>query len=334
MATKLILNISHPFGSPSEIRKGAQFYANAAQALFRKAGAELEAKASTLFGMLGKIEMPEQVQTLVGRAESSFSGILSHVQSGIEKVEAATGISEKFNAALEKTKHLFEKAVHGAEEIEAPVELVKTGFEFGTFVHKIEHLSHKIVGGVTAIAEPLQLLALAAEVQKVKDKVFKAMEHGFEEIKSFETAVLGFSVISKVCNILSWIQQLGIFSHAKHAAVHGGRLSTIGSFTYLMATIFELGKEAIAHTSPLKIGKAFLNSMVALLGAVLIFYISVKLHILLLILTVGSLSLNLATKEKEPEHHRYISKDHDSPELHTSSQDSKTEFELVEIQTA
>ena len=274
--------------------------------------------------------MPQAVQTLVGRAQLSLNDLLSHVHSGIAKVEAATGLSQKFNSLLEKVHYLFDKAVHQAEEVETPVELVKTGFEFGTLIHKIEHLSHKAVKSITAAAQPLQLLALAAEVQKVREKVLGAMHQGLEEIKTVETAVLGFSVVSKICNILAWIQQLGLFSHAKHSAAHGGRMTTIGSFSYLGSAILELVDEIRQQTSTLKVGKAFLNSIGALLGVVLIYTVSVKLHVLLLILTLASLLLSFATKEKEPEHHKYVTKDHESVELPSSPK----EFELPEIQTA
>jgi hypothetical protein len=155
---------------------------------------------------------------------------------------------------------------------------------------------------MTGIGQSLSLITLMADVKKVAHTVFEATDHGVESIKAKETAVLGFSIMSKLCNLLSFLQKLGFFSPATaHAAAHGvahaSRVTLIGSFSYLMMTCIRLGSEIRNYSSALKLGKAALNFTIALLGLVLVFYISTKAHTLLLIMTASTLLLSLLTRE-------------------------------------
>jgi len=305
MTKALTLNIANPFPSASEMLNGIASFAKVANCIFDGAVAEVD---SCVRGVMSKVEeFPKEAKALYGRASTTVNDILSEIRAGIEKMETATGISQKFSQVAEKANKIFEKVVHRVEALETHAELVMTGFEMGTLVHRIEEISHSAAKGMGAVVQPIQLIILVDEVKKVAHHVLSAVQDGVETVKAKEMAVLGFSIMSKLCNLLSFLQKLGLFSHATaHATAHGiahvSRVTLIGSFSYLMMTLVQLGNELRNYSSVPKLVKAFLNITIALLGLALVFYVSTKAHVLLLILTASTLLLSLLTKDHEEAH--------------------------------
>ena len=111
--------------------------------------------------------------------------------------------------------------------------------------------------------------------------------------KPAEMTDIGFSIVTRFCKTLTWLQNLGLITPAIAAA---WRISFIGIFCSLMSASIQLGDNALHYSSFLKLSKAFLNFTAAVLAVYLLFQISIPVQVLFLILMTATLFLSVITE--------------------------------------
>ncbi len=200
--------------------------------------------------------------------------------------KAPQGISSRVNA-------VFERAIHYNEHLKNPLSFIATGLAWGGLIQSIEHYSGSALYFITEFTQPCQIITLINDVKKVS---MLALGFGSEGkaliIKPAELTALGFSMISRCCKTLSWLQNLGMITPAVAAA---WRISFIGTVCSLMSASVDLGDNVVHYSSPLRLAKAFLNFTASAVAVYLFLQVSVQLHILFLMLTTGTLFLSVVT---------------------------------------
>jgi hypothetical protein len=292
MTTALVLNNFHQF----DVEDVADF-AKGPRALIGHAVAGIDTILDNLRVVAEKTKnFPQNAQALMGRVNTEAHIILSKIRVVLGSIQDAAGFSQKFHTSLERVNEDFESLAKQVESLETPIEGLITGFEIGTLVERVEEWSNLGAEGLKTIAQPIQIITLIADVKKVANTIFGTIEKGKEALKTLEITILGFSIVARFCSTLSWMQKLGIITHA---IAHAGCLSLIGSLSNLIMASVDLGNNVVHFTSTLKLLKTFLNFTIAVLGVFLISYISSQLHLLLLILMGVTLLLSVATKTHE-----------------------------------
>jgi hypothetical protein len=211
--------------------------------------------------------------------------------------QAATELS-----LVERTKNaaeaVFAKIEEKVEALENPLEFASLGLEWAALVEVLEHHAEVVADGLGKVTAPLKLVALVAKMKKVHKTFFAPSVAGAEPTKPSEVVSMGFSLVSSLCGVFSWLQKIGVLSPAVALAA---RLSLIGGLCSLVVAVVDLGENVKNYTTSLKLVKAFLNFAAAVFTVVLIVYAGAHLQLLLLMLGTGILILNVAAPDKEPE---------------------------------
>lgn len=217
--------------------------------------------------------------------------------SSINPLQTALPVSEregKFSIAsdsstLSKVNAVFDKIVSQVKHLHMPLWFAETAAEWGKIIPSLEQYGQAAFSHLTLISQPLQMVTLAGDLKKMIQ-----VGLGNEEItlKPEEITDLGFSMVVRLCNTITWLQNTGIITPAAAAV---WRFGFIGAFSALMGASFHLGNNVWNYSSALKLSIAFLNFSAAALAVYLIFQVSVKLHILSLMLTTGTLFLNVVS---------------------------------------
>jgi hypothetical protein len=198
------------------------------------------------------------------------------------------------NAAQE----VFAKIEEKVEALENPLEMASLGLEWAALVETLEHHAEVLADGLGKLTAPLKLVALVSKMKKIHKTFFKPAVEGSQPTKASDVVSMGFSLVSSLCGVFSWLQKIGVLSPA---AALAARLSLIGGLCSLVVALVDLGENVKNYTTSVKLVKAFLNFAAAVLTVVLIVYAGAHLQLLLLMLGTGILILNVAAPDKEPE---------------------------------
>jgi hypothetical protein len=197
------------------------------------------------------------------------------------------------SSPLAKVDAGFETTLRQIKTVEMPLTCIETGLEWGALVSSVEHYSSAALNHLTMWAQPAQIVTLIWDVKRVAQMTFASLVEGKEmTAKPAEITQLGFSIVTRFCKTLSWLQNLGVITPAVAIA---WRISFVGTFCALMGSSVQLGDNVLHYTSAAALAKAFLNFTVAMIAVYLLFQVSVHLQVLSLILTTGTLFLSVAT---------------------------------------
>jgi hypothetical protein len=101
--------------------------------------------------------------------------------------QANPDISRKINAS-------FERVVRQIEQLESPLRVIETSFEWSRLIESIEHYSDSALLFLSTAAQPYQIITLINDVKKV---AFRSISEDKPlMIKPAELSALGFSMIS------------------------------------------------------------------------------------------------------------------------------------------
>lgn len=217
--------------------------------------------------------------------------------SSINPLHTTLPISEregKFSIAsdssiLSKVNAVFDKMVAQVQHLHMPLWLAETTAEWGKFIPSIEEYSHAAFNHLTMISQPLQTITLVGDLKKAIELGLGSKEL---TLKPVEISDLGFSIVMRLCNTITWLQNTGLITPAAAAV---WRFGLIGAFSVLLRASVQLGDNVLHYSSAMKLSIAFLNFTAAALAVYLIFQVSVKLHILSLMMTTGTLFLNVVS---------------------------------------
>lgn len=193
------------------------------------------------------------------------------------------------SSMLSKINAIFDKMVSQVEHLHLPLSFAETTAEWGKLVPSVEEYSHLGLSHLTMISQPLQVITLAGDVKKAIQAVLVGKEL---TLKPVEISDLGFSIVMRFCNTLTWLQNTGMITPA---AAIAWRFGFIGAFSALMGASFQLGNNVWNYSSFLKLSIAFLNFTASAIAVYLIFQVSTQLYILSLMMTTGTLFLNVVT---------------------------------------
>jgi len=193
------------------------------------------------------------------------------------------------SSTLSKVHVIFDRLVSQVKHLHMPLWAAETAAEWGKVIPSLGDYSQTVFSHLTLISQPLQMVTLAGDLKKAIQAGL-----GSEELnlKPIDISDLGFSIVMRLCNTLTWMQNTGIITPAAAVA---WRFGLIGAFSALMGASFQLGNNLWNYKSALKLSIAVLNFTAAALAVYLIFQVSVHLHILSLMVTTGTLFLNVAS---------------------------------------
>jgi hypothetical protein len=190
---------------------------------------------------------------------------------------------------VSKVNAVFDKIISQVEHLHLPVAFAETIAEWGMFIPSAEEYSHAAFHHLTMISQPLQTMSLAGDLKKVIQLGLESKELTLNPV---EISDLGFSMVRRLCNTLAWLQNTGVITPSAAAA---WRFGIIGAFSSLLAASVQLGDNVLHYSSAMKLSIAFLNFTASALAVYLIFQVSTQLYILSLMMTTGTLFLNVAS---------------------------------------
>jgi hypothetical protein len=197
------------------------------------------------------------------------------------------------SSTLGKVDAGFEATLRQIKAVEMPLTCIETGLEWSALVSSVEHFTSSALHHLTQWAQPAQIVTLIWDVKRVAQMTFASLVEGKEmTAKPTEITQLGFSIVTRFCKTLTWMQNLGLITPAVAMA---WRISFVGTLCALMGSSVQLGDNVLHYTSAAELAKAFLNFSVAVIAVYLLFQVSVHLQVLSLILTTGTLFLSVAT---------------------------------------
>ncbi len=205
-------------------------------------------------------------------------------------------VRQAMEQASTKASAVFEIVKEKVESFETPLEAAGLALEWAGHVEVLHDKAEVLAERLGQITAPFALILMIAKVKSACKTIFGAAAEGADAPKLAGVMSTGFALMSSVCCALSWMQKMGMISPALALA---GRASLLGGLCNLAASLIDL-KESVKDLSiNRKALKAVLNTVIALVSVVLVFYAAAYIQLLLLTLGTGSLILNAAAPESK-----------------------------------